>query len=96
MNNTDTICAYPWTWFSFNVDYGMWRACPRSEYRWFQTESEVDNFFNTKTEQKIRSDLYNGTRNSNCDVGSYLSYSICFSIKLFKKTQHIFFKVIPS
>tara|TARA_X000000950_G_scaffold289358_1_gene412326 strand:+ start:29521 stop:30648 length:1128 start_codon:yes stop_codon:yes gene_type:complete len=44
----------------------MWRACPRSEYRWFQTESEVDNFFNTKTEQKIRSDLYNGTRNSNC------------------------------
>ena len=52
MNNTDTICAYPWTWFSFNVDYGMWRACPRSEYRWFQTESEVDNFFNTKTEQK--------------------------------------------
>lgn len=66
MNNTDTICAYPWTWFSFNVDYGMWRSCPRSEYRWFQTESEVDNFFNTKTEQKIRSDLYNGIRNSNC------------------------------
>ena len=66
MNNTDTICAYPWNWFSFNVDYGMWRACPRSEYRWFQTESEVDNFFNTETQKKIRSDLYNGVRHSNC------------------------------
>lgn len=66
MENKNTICAYPWTWFSFNVDYGMWRSCPRSEYRWFQSESEVDDFFNNKTEQKIRSDLYSGKRNSNC------------------------------
>ena len=44
----------------------MWRACPRSQYRWFQTEKEVDDFFNTTTQQEIRSDLYNGTRNSNC------------------------------
>ncbi len=66
IENKNTICAYPWNWFSFNVDYGMWRACPRSQYRWFQTEKEVDDFFNTTTQQEIRSDLYNGTRNSNC------------------------------
>ncbi len=66
IENKNTICAYPWNWFSFNVDYGMWRACPRSQYRWFQTEEEVDDFFNTTTQQEIRSDLYNGTRNSNC------------------------------
>lgn len=66
MENKNTICEYPWTWFSFNIDYGMWRSCPRSEYRWFQSESEVDDFFNNKTEQKIRSDLYSGKRNSNC------------------------------
>jgi hypothetical protein len=44
----------------------MWRACPRSQYRWFQTEEEVDNFFNTNTQKQIRSDLYSGKRNSNC------------------------------
>ena len=66
IENKNTICAYPWNWFSFNVDYGVWRACPRSQYRWFQTEEEVDDFFNTTTQQEIRSDLYNGTRNSNC------------------------------
>ena len=66
IENKNTICAYPWNWFSFNVDFGMWRACPRSQYRWFQTEKEVDDFFNTTTQQEIRSDLYNGTKNSNC------------------------------
>ena len=66
MNNLDTICTYPWTWFSFNVDYGMWRICPRSEYRWFQNEKEVNDFFNTPTQQDIRKSLYNGIRHSNC------------------------------
>ena len=66
IDNKNTICAYPWDWFSFNVDYGMWRACPRSQYRWFQTEKAVDNFFNTNTQKQIRSDLYSGKRNSNC------------------------------
>ena len=47
MDNKDTICAYPWTWVSFNVDYGMWRTCPRSPYKWFQTEAEAADFFNT-------------------------------------------------
>ena len=66
IDNKNTICAYPWTWFSFNVDYGMWRSCPRSEYRWFQSENEVNDFFNTTQQKEIRSDLYNGKRNSNC------------------------------
>ena len=66
IQNTDTICSYPWTWFSFNVDYGMWRVCPRSEYRWFANEQEVSNFFNTTTQQNIRHDLYNGIRHNNC------------------------------
>ena len=66
IDNKNTICSFPWDWFSFNVDYGMWRACPRSEYRWFQTEKEVDNFFNNSISQGIRSDLYNGIKNSNC------------------------------
>ena len=66
IDNKNTICAYPWTWFSFNVDYGMWRSCPRSDYRWFQSDDEVNDFFNTDKQKEIRSDLYNGKRNSNC------------------------------
>lgn len=66
MDNKDTICAYPWTWVSFNVDYGMWRTCPRSPYKWFQTEAEAADFFNTPDNIQIRSDLYAGRRNSSC------------------------------
>ena len=67
MNNQSTICAYPWTWFSFNVDYGMWRTCPRSPYKWFQSEDEVKDFFNTEQNQSIRTSLYNGIQHSNCN-----------------------------
>lgn len=66
MNNSKTICEYPWTWVSFNVDYGMWRTCPRSPYKWFQTEDEASDFFNVPEIVKIRDDLYNGRRNSSC------------------------------
>lgn len=66
MDNKDTICAYPWTWVSFNVDYGMWRTCPRSPYKWFQNEAEAADFFNTPENIQIRSDLYAGRRNSSC------------------------------
>lgn len=66
MDNSATICEYPWTWISFNVDYGMWRICPRSEYRWFKTEHEARQFFNTDTVKSIRQNLYRGIRDSNC------------------------------
>ena len=66
MDNASTICAYPWTWFSFNVDYGMWRTCPRSPYKFFQTEDEAKDFFNTKENKSIRRSLYNGIKHDNC------------------------------
>ena len=44
----------------------MWRACPRSQYRWFQTEKEVDDFFNTTTNRNIRRSLYTGVKHDNC------------------------------
>ena len=66
MNNQSTICAYPWTWFSFNVDYGMWRTCPRSPYKWFQSEEEAKDFFNTQENRSIRHSLYNGIKHDNC------------------------------
>ena len=72
IDNKNTICAYPWTWFSVMVDYGMWRSCPGSDYRWFHSEDEVNNFFNNPTQQEIRSDLYKGKRNSNC-IGCYIA-----------------------
>ena len=67
MDNASTICAYPWTWFSFNVDYGMWRTCPRSPYKFFQTESEAKDFFNTEQNRNIRKSLYTGIKHDNCN-----------------------------
>lgn len=66
MDNASTICAYPWTWFSFNVDYGMWRTCPRSSYKFFQSEDEAKDFFNTEQNRSIRRSLYNGIKHDNC------------------------------
>ena len=66
MDNASTICAYPWTWFSFNVDYGMWRTCPRSSYKFFQSENEAKDFFNTDQNRSIRRSLYNGIKHDNC------------------------------
>lgn len=67
MDNASTICAYPWTWFSFNVDYGMWRTCPRSPYKFFQTEDEAKDFFNTEQNRNIRKSLYTGVKHDNCN-----------------------------
>ena len=66
MDNASTICAYPWTWFSFNVYYGMWRTCPRSPYKFFQTEDEAKDFFNTEQNRNIRRSLYTGVKHDNC------------------------------
>ena len=66
MDNASTICAYPWTWFSFNVDYGMWRTCPRSSYKFFQSKNEAKDFFNTDQNRSIRRSLYNGIKHDNC------------------------------
>ena len=36
------------------------------DYKWFQTEAEAADFFNTPDNIQIRSDLYAGRRNSSC------------------------------
>ena len=41
----------------FNVDYGMWRTCPKP-YKWFSSEDEVKDFFNTQEKTDLNDTVY--------------------------------------
>lgn len=61
--NKDTICAFPFEWYSVDTGFGWWRSCPRVPYQ----KLEDTNFHNHDKLLHQRQELKNGIQTELCN-----------------------------
>ena len=63
-DNKNTICAFPWHWYSIDTGFGWWRSCPRAEYK----KLEDLNFNNHDSLIEQRKNLRAGVEDNTCKL----------------------------